>query len=217
MDILMSLHKQWASKIFNKTKTLEFRKNIGKDFNVGDIVYIYETSKNNGRKMIVGQFTIKDIVKIDQSSGCGTYDLLPYYCEHIIKDNEALKAVKKAYDVELSHYKDSIKLSYIYNLDFLESLRDTDDFPCLFTMPQEKLNKYYKGQEQTKKLIDDCEKWLKDIGYYNEFDETYFNYYIEIENVIKYDTPLKITDFFNTKNEQITTAPQSWCYCKRSL
>ena len=78
MDILMSLHKQWASKIFNKTKTLEFRKNIGKDFNVGDIVYIYETSKNNGRKMIVGQFTIKDIVKIDQSSGCGTYDLLPF-------------------------------------------------------------------------------------------------------------------------------------------
>ena len=43
---------------------------------------------------------IKNIVKIDQSSGCGTYDLLPYYCEHIIKDNEALKAVKKAYDVE---------------------------------------------------------------------------------------------------------------------
>ena len=39
MDILMSLHKKWADKIFDGSKTLEFRKKIGKDFKVGDIVY----------------------------------------------------------------------------------------------------------------------------------------------------------------------------------
>ena len=64
MDILMSLHKKWADKIFDGSKTLEFRKKIGKDFNVGDIVYIYETGKNGGKKQVVGDFTIKSIVRI---------------------------------------------------------------------------------------------------------------------------------------------------------
>ena len=216
MDILMSLHKKWADKIFDGSKTLEFRKKIGKDFKVGDIVYIYETGKNGGKKQVVGDFTIKSIVRIDQSSGCGTYDLLPYYCENIIRDFEALEAVKKAYAIELPNYKDSIKLSYIYNINFLESLRDTDNFPFLLNLSREEQRAYYDGQEKTKKLIDSCEDWLRDIGYYNEFEETYYNYYLEIENVHKYDMSLNLNAFLNKEKEPIITAPQSWCYCKKA-
>ena len=192
MDILMSLHKKWADKIFDGSKTLEFRKKIGKDFKVGDIVYIYETGKNGGKKQIVGD------------------------CENIIRDFEVLEAVKKAYAIELPNYKDSIKLSYIYNINFLESLRDTDNFPFLLNLSREEQRAYYDGQEKTKKLIDSCEDWLRDIGYYNEFEETYYNYYLEIENVHKYDMSLNLNAFLNKEKEPIITAPQSWCYCKKA-
>ena len=216
MDILMSLHKKWANKLLDGSKILEFRKRIGKDFKVGDIVYIYETGKNGGKKQIVGDFTIKSIVKIDQSSGCGTYDLLPYYCKNVLKDLDALEAVMKAYSIELSHYKDSIKLSYIYNVNFLEALRDTDNFPFLLNLSREEQNAYYEGQEKTKKLIDSCEDWLRNIGYYNEFEETYYNYYLEVENVHKYENSLSLDNFLNKENKPITVAPQSWCYCSKA-
>ena len=214
MNILMSLHKKWADKIFDGSKILEFRKRIGKNFKAGDIVYIYETSKNGGCKKVVGYFNIKTIVKIDQSSGCGTYDLLPYYCKNILKDEAVFEEVMKAYNIELPNYKDSIKLSYIYNVNFLEFLRDTNEFPFLLNLSKKEQKAYYAGQEKTKKLIDSCEEWLRDIGYYNEFDETYYNYYLEIENVNKFDEPKELSDFMNQNNLPINVAPQSWCYCK---
>lgn len=215
MDILMSIHKVWIEKIFNKEKILEFRKSIGKNFKIGDTVYLYETSKNGGSKKVVGEFTIKDIVKLNKKSKIATYDLLPYYCLNIIKDEEAFEAVDKIFNIPLKNYNDAIKLSYIFNPHFIEYLRDTNNFPDLSKFSRDELNIYLKNQEKSSKLVKDCDNWLFNIGFYNEYWECYYKYYLEIDNVKKYDIPLDLSNFKNQKGEIILKASQSWCYCEK--
>lgn len=213
MDILMSLHKIWVDKILDGTKILEFRKSIGKDFNIGSTVYIYETAKNGGLQKVVGQFTIKDIVKLDGKSKVATFDLLPYYCKNVIKENDTLSVVNKAFSIELPNYNNSIKLSYIYNINFLESLRDTGSFPDLLKMSELEIKQYYSNQEKSKSLVSACDKWLTDIGFYNEYGESNYKYYIEIKDVVKFKKPLILTCFIGRNGKVIERAPQSWCYC----
>lgn len=213
MAILMSLYNIWCDKILDGSKPLEFRNNIGKQFKPGEIIYLYETSKNNGRKKVVGEVKIKDIKEIPKSK-CGCYGFLPYFAENIIADKEIKDAIMYAYNFDLPNYDGIFKMKWMFLPKHLEHFKETGEFPNFFLMEEEELDDYEKKSSAAQSVLEECDNWLDSMGYYNEFYESYYKNYIEVETPIRYTTPLNLEDFVNLKDEKITKAPQSWCYVK---
>ena len=211
MNILMSIRKPWTDMILNGSKTLEFRNNIGNNFETGSIVYVYESKSNKGLGKVVGEFKIKEIVNISKSKA-GAYPFLLYYAENILKDKESVKAIEKIYDIELNNYDDSFKLYYIFNPEALEMIEKTDKSIDFLSMTKDEYSKYKEKEEKSMKIWKDCDEWLKYIGFYNDYGESNYKNYIEIYNYVKYDKPLELNNFKNQKGEIISRAPQSWCY-----
>lgn len=214
MAILMSIHNVWCEKILNGTKTLEFRNNIGKNFSIGDTIYIYETFRNNGRKMVVGEVKIKDIKEIPKSR-CGCYGLLPYYAQHIVTDKEIKKAIIDTYNIDLPNYDGIFKMKWMFLPKYLEKFKATGHLPDFMLMKDEEFKEYEEKSFKAQLVMEACDDWLRDIGYYNECDESYYKKYIEIELPLRYETPIPVENFKNLKGEKITKAPQSWCYVQR--
>ncbi len=208
MAILMSLHKKWAHMILDGKKPFEFRKKIGKDWKAGDTVYIYETSKNGGSQKIVGKFVVKD-VKAIQKCRLGCYSFLEYYCEHIIKDMEALAAVRTAYEKDVPGYNNSVKLTYLYLPEVLDSLINHKDLPYSYYDEE-----YQEKKEKGNALVEACDAWLSEIGFYDDYDESNYKYYIEVETPERFKEPLNLSDFKSREDKEITRPPQSWMYCK---
>ena len=214
MAILMSIHNIWCEKILNGTKILEFRNNIGKNFSIGDTIYIYETFKNNGRKMVVGEVKIKDIKEIPKSK-CGCYGLLPYYAQHIVTDEETKKAIIDTYNVVLPNYDGIFKMKWMFLPKYLEKFKATGRLPDFMLMKDEEFKEYEEKSFKAQLVMEDCDNWLRDIGYYNEYDETFYKKYIELEKPYRYKTPISIKNFKNLKGEILKKAPQSWCYVQK--
>ena len=215
MAILMSLYNVWCNKILSGEKTVEFRNNIGKDFKKGDTIYLYETSKNKGRKKVVGEVTIKDIQPIPRSK-VGTYGMLRYYISNILKDEDLLKQLDIALSYNIPGFDPIIKVDYMFMPDKMEErfLNEdiTSDIVNLMNFHTKEVN---ANLEKSQQLMTDCDNWLKDIGYYNECDETNYRNYIELENPICYEAPRDLSDFTNLKGVTINKAPQSWCYVNK--
>ena len=211
MAVLMSLYNVWCNKILDGSKPLEFRNNIGKDFKVGEKIYLYETSKNNGRKKVVGEVIIKDIVKL-QKSKMGFYNFLGYYVKNILKDKDLYKKVETVYEYDLPNYDAGYKFYWLFLPEVLDELKTHNKLPDYFDMTPEEAKRFRQLQEKAQKLIENCDDWLRSIGYYNEYEESFYKNYIEVTNPIKYTTPLELSDFKNLKGSPITRAPQSWCY-----
>lgn len=220
MDSLISIHNIWCNKIFNKEKFLEFRNNIGKDIHAGDKVYMYETYFNKGRKKVVGEFTIKSINPIFKNhSRLGCYSFLKIYAEKVVKDEELLKKVEKALSINLTGYYNDLVLNSLFvpeELEYMEkySLPMPTDFETSFKKYSDK--SYLEAKNKADKLMKDCDDWLRNIGYYNDLDESNYKYMIEIENPIRYDNPIAISEFELLNGNKIKRAPQSWCYVKKN-
>lgn len=213
MAILMSLYNVWANKILSGDKPLEFRNNIGKDFKIGDKIYLYESSKNKGRKKVVGEVTIKDIVSLKKSK-MGFYNFLGYYVKNILKDEDLYKKVQYIYEYNLPNYDVGYKFYWLFLPEVLDDIRDYDKIPDYLSMSPEQAKRYRELEDKAQFLIEDCDDWLRSIGYYNGNDESFYKNYIEVENPIIYTLPLELSDFENLKGEPIKRAPQSWCYVK---
>lgn len=214
MAILMSLYNIWCDKILDGTKPLEFRNNIGKQFKIGETIYLYETSKNKGRKMVVGEVKIKDIKPIPKSR-VGCYGLLPYYAQHIVKDEETKSAIMFAYNFELPNYDGIFKMKWMFLPESLKKFKETGKLPDYIRMDNDEFNDYEKKSFKAQLVMEDCDEWLKSIGYYNELDETNYKNYIELENPIRYSKPIPLENFRNLQGNKITRAPQSWCYVQK--
>lgn len=207
MAILLSLHRKWAQMILNGEKPFEFRTRKGKDWKAEDTVYIYETGKNGGSQKVVGKFIIKDIKAI-QKCRLGCYSFLEYYCEHVIKDTEALKAVRKAYEKDIPGYNNSVKLTYLYLPEVLDCLSRQEE-PAYHSYDKE----YQDKKDKAEALINACDSWLSEIGFYNDYDESNYKYYIEIEAPERFKEPQNLSNFKSRENKEIARAPQSWMYC----
>lgn len=201
----MPIYNIWNEKIFNKTKPLEFRSRIGKNFEKGSIVYIYESARYNGCKKVVGQFEIANIVKI-QHEICDTVYFMNYYLKNILKDESIFKLWNTTKELRLKHYNDVLKLQYFLVPEILLKIDNNEVISY-----DENIENSIK---LSKEISNACNEWLYDIGYYNNFGETNYNYYIEIANPILYNKKLELTDFL-CNDKTITKAPQSWCYCQK--
>lgn len=212
MNVLMSLHNVWCDKILDGSKTLEFRNNIGKNFKIGDTVYLYETSKNKGRKLVVGQFKIKDIKKI-QNTKIKSYSILPYYAKNIVKDKEIKNAILNIFDSDIVG-NEEIKISLMFCPEYLNDFKRTNKLPDVNILTKEESKKYFENLNKAKMVLKNCDEWLLSIGYYNGNYETNYKNYIEISEPIRYEKPLKLENFKNLNDEKIKRAPQSWFYVK---
>ena len=86
MDILLSIHKEYADKIFSGEKKLELRKSFPKKQLIQSTVYLYETKSKGGAGAIVGEFKCnKCLVHNDEDGillsegGCITHEQLSKY------------------------------------------------------------------------------------------------------------------------------------------
>lgn len=210
MNIIISIHNIWANKILSGTKTLEFRNSLPKNIQAGDKVFIYETYFNGGRKSVVGYAKIESFDTIPVKGRIGFCSFLDYYAEKIIKSPEILKRVQRCNSIELPEYDHSIVYKYMFNdewLDFMEKNKTLPEVNYFNPIHMKYLN-------SADKLSSECDDWLTNIGYYNEFCESFYKYYIEISNPVRFNFPIPITEFIGKNDKYLAKAPQSWCYTK---
>ena len=58
----------------------------------------------------------------------------------------------------------------------------------------------------------ECDDWLTTIGFYNDMEESYYRYGIEVTDIVRYSTAKQISDFTNLHGIPLAKAPQSFQY-----
>lgn len=214
MDVLLSMHKEFCDLIFEGKKPLEFRTKQITKLKKGDIVYIYETYRHKGQKKVVGKATVKNTFKI-KNSKMGFYSFMGYYVENILKDKELLEKVNYIYNYDLPNYDPAYKFNFLYTPETLDMLKETNSLPNYLALSPEKNKELFALEKKSRNLIKDCDNWLKTIGYYNIEEVSFYTFCIELENPIRYKTPLDISSFRNSNGDIISKAPQSWYYVRK--
>lgn len=213
MNAIFSIHKDYIGLIFDGTKNLEFRKSIGKDLKENDIIFLYETKRDLGTGLIVGEVKIKKIVPI-RFHKTGTYVMLPYFVSKYGTEEEKGQ-VEKAMSVHLTNFDESIVLSYLFDDWTLDYMTKNDDVPDWFKIKHPlwpNVTEYNRIHKKSADLCNRCDEWANKIGFYNKYSASYWKYIIELKEPIKYIRPLLINEFKNKDNMTIYKAPQSWCY-----
>lgn len=213
MDILMPIHKPYTDRIFDGTKIMEFRTRIGKDIHCGDTIYVYETKNNSGSGSVIGSVKIKNIISIPKVK-VGTYFLLPYYVKKFGTEEEK-KTVKKAMGIELNGYCNSLVLNYLFQDAALSYMASTKSPPSPWPLYGSGLMDYNNAKRKEDDLCGRCDKWGNEIGFYDEYDESNWKIAILLENPVLFKTPRKIEEFRGRNGNNLTRAPQSWCYLQR--
>lgn len=213
MNTIYSIYKEYIQLILGDIKNLEFRTHIGKDLQVGDTIYLYETKRNHGAGAVVGSVKVKNIFKLKYHK-VGTYNMLPFYVQKFGTDEEKA-VVQNALSIHLSEYDDSIILNYLYNDKMLNYMKKHDEVPDPFNYPAYHgytAEEYEERMKKSTKLCEACDAWLTKIGYYNENGNSHWNYAIELVEPIRFDDARAISEFKGKNGEKLVRPPQSWCY-----
>lgn len=224
MNIIISLHREWTEKITENIKPFEFRTKLPKNLKIGDTLFLYETSKHGGQKKIIGECKVKSILPLTNEKGeypmYGAYNLIDYYynkIKHLPEIGEKFRKVKEEFGNKLENYRYGSEISYAFSEKELESLRKTGNLLNLWdttknSFDDEELKEILDDNEKAYKYIEECDDWLRSIGFYNDGEESFWTYAIEIYDVKKYDVPKSLNEFNNQNGNPIAVAPQSWCY-----
>ena len=209
MAIILSMYKEYADKILSGEKILEFRNNIGKDVKVGDTVYIYECKKYNGSGKVVGKFTINSFGDLETSSKWAGQIVFPYFLKNVIKNEDAYNAYNKSMSINLKHYNEYMKARYMFCPELIIKLDEDIDISAMRINHQNDI-------DRADRLINECENWLENIGFYDDLDniKAYYKKYIEVSNPVRFVEKKDISEFKLKNGNTIQKAPQSWCYCK---
>lgn len=210
MNLIMSLHHEWAEKILEGFKPFEFRKKKGLLWETGQTIYIYDTSK----KKISGQATIAEIRNVGTCK-LGAYDFLENFAE--MKDRKegtkTLDAVIKIKLIDVPGYDNALKLSYLFLPEYLNDFRKTGNPPDIFRMTNEERRRYFSLKEKGDKFVSECDDWLSSQGFYQDC-ESYYKIALRLENPERYPELKNLSEFLDRNDQQIKRAPQSWMYTK---
>lgn len=210
MNMIFSVENQYIEKIFNNKKPFEFRNNLPKEIRIGDTIYIYETYKNGGKKKIVGEVIVEDLIDLRPNGKTpmfGAWNFIDYYMEYIKKDKEKAELFKIAKEINLPNYKFGCFITYALAPLYMEMIRN-GKYPDYNYFYKEDNKLVQEGDECLRR----CDDWLRDIGYYNWDDKSYWKYAIKIRPIKTYKTPVDIQKFKDKNNNYIKKAPQSWMY-----
>ena len=218
MNIIISLYKHWSDMILSGEKTLEFRTRLPKDFHIGEKIYFYETSRQNGRKMVVGEATVKDIISVCNKDGkwpmVGCYPFTEYYFSEIKKDEKMYNLYKSLKEElgNLKQYKYGYLMGYFQSPKEIQSLRENGSLIDTFKLSNKEAWEVIDANNKSDKTAQEIDDWLTKIGFYNKYDETNYKYAYVLDNIIKYEKPKNISEFKNKNGESIKNPPQSYIY-----
>ena len=218
MNIIISLYKHWSDMILSGEKTLEFRTRLPKDFHIGEKIYFYETSRQNGRKMVVGEATVKDIISVCNKDGKwpmdGCYPFTEYYFSEIKKDEKMYNLYKSLKEElgNLKQYKYGYLMGYFQSPKEIQSLRENGSLIDTFKLSNKEAWEVIDANNKSDKTAQEIDDWLTKIGFYNKYDETNYKYAYVLDNIIKYEKPKNISEFKNKNGESIKNPPQSYIY-----
>ena len=218
MNIIISLYKHWSDMILSGEKTLEFRTRLPKDCHIGEKIYFYETSRQNGRKMVVGEATVKDIISVCNKDGkwpmVGCYPFTEYYFSEIKKDEKMYNLYKSLKEElgNLKQYKYGYLMGYFQSPKEIQSLRENGSLIDTFKLSNEEAWEVIDANNKSDKTAQEIDDWLTKIGFYNKYDETNYKYAYVLDNIIRYEKPKNISEFKNKNGESIKNPPQSYIY-----
>lgn len=210
MNLIMSLHHEWAEKILEGFKPFEFRKKKGLLWKEGQKIYFYDTKI----KKVSGEATIAEIRNVGTCK-LGAYDFIEDFAE--IKDRkEGTKTLDSIIKIKLMNipgYDNALKLSYLFLPEHLENLIKTGNLPDIFRMSNEERKRYFNLKEKGDKFVSECDDWLSSQGFYQDC-ESYYKIALKLENIERYSEPKNLSEFLDRNDQQIKRAPQSWMYTK---
>ena len=218
MNIIISLYKHWSDMILSGEKTLEFRTRLPKDFHIGEKIYFYETSRQNGRKMVVGEATVKDIISVCNKDGkwpmVGCYPFTEYYFSEIKKDEKMYNLYKSLKEElgNLKQYKYGYLMGYFQSPKEIQSLRENGSLIDTFKLSNKEAWEVIDANNKSDRTAQEIDDWLTKIGFYNKYEETNYKYAYVLDNIIKYEKPKNISEFKNKNGEIIKNPPQSYIY-----
>lgn len=216
MNAVFSLYKNYIDLIFSGVKDIEFRNKKIK-VNNGDKIYMYETKKDNGRGKIVGYFVVGDIVEIPKTK-IGCYNFLLHYALKNNYDEDIIKQIEKAMSVDLTNYDNSLVLDYIFDdimLDYMIKYKKPMDFDE--KLRRDDVRYQIEAQRKSNEYCKKVDNWLRKIGFYNEYDESYWKFYIKIIDYKAFEKPIDISEFQLLNGNYLKAAPQSFCYTKTDI
>jgi hypothetical protein len=195
-------------------RILFFCSRIPKHIDIWDTAFIRD---KNG---IIGRGEITSFDKIHNPSRMGYYPFVDYYVEYVLKDPELLKLVKRAKEVKFKSTDCSVPLDYVFSekyFPYIEKYKkypDIEDFHNTFKSAQSEKEflSLCNEKEKANNLMKDCDEWLKNMGYYDDYGESKSDIsYIEIANIVK--TSLDFSSFELSNNRKVSHNHQ-WCYIK---
>lgn len=202
---LFPIHKKFTEMIFSGKKDLEFR-NVRTKLVPGDRIFVYETKRDGGKGMVTGYFTCGDIKEIPHHL-IGTYPMIGHYAEKFGTEDER-EHIKEALKVNLKHHDNCLILDYLFDDTAIRIMQETGEPPNSF--------EFHTGWEEIRQkattFVYACDRWLKDIGYYNQMDESSWKWQIEIKNPVLLDEGIPINNLFLKTGKPMERAPQSFCY-----
>ena len=208
-SILMPLWSCWTQKILDGSKPFEFRTRLPRDFSAGDSVYLYESGKNGGRKAVVGQFEVEEIIKLANDEGAypffGCYHFIDWYLRNVEGNEQAADRFVECKKYNLPDHKWGCLLPFAMDPEAMAHIANGKWPPPMST----------KRDFATQLMLERCDSWLGDIGFYRDNDESYWAYAIKVKNPTAYDMPLPLSAFVRPETgEPILCAPQSWMYAR---
>lgn len=218
--IILPLHANWCNMILNGEKPFEFRTKLPKDFEPGTTIYLYETKYRGIGGYVMGECKVKKIINLCNEKGqfptLGCYNFIDYFLENVKHDPETAeryRKVKEEFKDKFTNYKYGFIIQYAMSDENLASIRETGmpiDTWKIFDMPL--VRKILDDIEKSNQLMKECDNWLTAIGLYNDMDESYYRYGIELKDIIRYSKAKPIYDFTNLQGIPLTKAPQSFQY-----
>lgn len=205
MNIIFNISNNQMKPLLDNKKLLFFANNFSENTKKANKVYFC----NKGQ--IIGEAKIKCIEIIPRSK-VGTTNFILFWAQKIKKDKFLYDRIKQVFSYKIEGYDNYIKISHLYNEWALEYFDKNGEFPDIISLGLTKMSEYYKKKEKADEIISECDEWLTDIGYYNGGDESFFRKYMEISNIILYNTSKELNSFKNKNNKSIIKPPKTWCY-----
>ena len=226
MALMLPIYKQWNKLFFNYDimsckkrnfmgcrhlkykKPFEFKTRLPKALKEGDKVYIYEPKRNKGCGQVIGEFTAGKIFKCDYPMGA--FPFISYFCEHVVQNSDYARKFDKAFNTEMRGYKQGYIMKYALDEESVDHIAKYGVPPDLVDYLYDK--ERYSKIEESQMIWEWCDDWLRKIGFYNEFGESFYEYAITVVDPVLYDTPKPITDFHKEDGSVVEKAPQSFMY-----
>ena len=210
MAIMYPIYHIFNNMIFSESKPFEFRTKLPKNLKVGDKILIYEPVKYGGSGMVVGEFTVGDIIKCDYVFGACNF--IVHFCKNVLNNEEYAQKFERALNAPKTNYKRGSQIKFALDDESMDYIYQNKTWPNPEEYVLDKMR--LANIDEAEHVWRMCDKWLSEIGFYDSWGDSNYEYALAIANPIKYVTPKRIGEYTKINGQPIIKAPQSFVYVK---